>query len=243
MSDSPSLYFDGGTLVIAHQPQTVSPGNPFQWIKGKWRCEAYHYPQLSLPDIRDTVPRWQALEATLETSQLPHDYQVEALKAWENAGCRGSVVLPTGAGKTFLATQIIHHVNRSALVVAPTIDLLHQWYARLSHAFNREIGVYYGSEKVVLPLTVTTYHSAGDLIAAHGNAFKLLIFDEVWYHILSDNINRLENHFTLADNLNIAGICLSRMRVRVSMTNPNFRLGYGVAVCVKGLKQLPEKIK
>ena len=179
MSDSPFLYFDGGTLVIAHQPQTVSPGNPFQWIKGKWRCEAYHYPQLSLPDIRDTVPRWQALEATLETSQLPHDYQVEALKAWENAGYRGSVVLPTGAGKTFLATQIIHHVNRSALVVAPTIDLLHQWYARLSHAFNREIGVYYGSEKLVLPLTVTTYHSAGDLIAAHGNAFKLLIFDEV----------------------------------------------------------------
>jgi superfamily II DNA or RNA helicase len=39
--------------------------------------------------------------------------------------------------------------------------------------------VYYGAEKLVLPVMVTTYHSAGDLIALHGNEFKLLIFDEV----------------------------------------------------------------
>jgi len=30
-----------------------------------------------------------------------------------------------------------------------------------------------------LPLTVTTYHSAGDLMAEYGNTFKLVIFDEV----------------------------------------------------------------
>ena len=41
------------------------------------------------------------------------------------------------------------------------------------------VGVYYGAEKIIEPLTVTTYHSAGDLIAAHGNEFKLLIYDEV----------------------------------------------------------------
>jgi superfamily II DNA or RNA helicase len=39
--------------------------------------------------------------------------------------------------------------------------------------------VYYGGEKRVLPLTVTTYHSAGDLVAEYGNTFKLIIFDEV----------------------------------------------------------------
>ena len=39
--------------------------------------------------------------------------------------------------------------------------------------------MYYGGEKIVQPVTVTTYHSAGDLIAEHGNQFKLLIFDEV----------------------------------------------------------------
>jgi superfamily II DNA or RNA helicase len=40
------------------------------------------------------------------------------------------------------------------------------------------VGVYYGGEKKILPLTVTTYHSAGDLMAQYGNTFKLVIFDE-----------------------------------------------------------------
>ena len=89
---------------------------------------------------------------------------------------RGSVVLPTGAGKSLIVLQAIHLVNRSALVVCPTIDLLHQWYRILSHAFSTEIGVYYGNEKKMLPLTVTTFHfleNVGEL-----NAFKLIIADE-----------------------------------------------------------------
>jgi len=70
--------------------------------------------------------------------------------------------------------------------VAPTIELLHQWYARLVNAFGTEIGVYYGAEKIALPITVTTYHSAGDVVARHGNAFKLIIFDEV-HHLPAPN--------------------------------------------------------
>jgi len=58
------------------------------------------------------------------------------------------------------------------------MSLVYQWYALLTNAFQTEIGVYYSGEKRVLPLTVTTYHSAGDLIAEYGNTFKLLICDE-----------------------------------------------------------------
>jgi len=115
----------------------------------------------------------------LQEVREPHDYQLEALAAWDEAGRCGSIVLPTGAGKTFVAIQAINHVRRSAVVVAPTIDLLHQWYARLVNAFAIDVGVYYGGEKKVQPLTVTTYHSAGDLMAEYGNTFKLIIFDEV----------------------------------------------------------------
>src|SRR6266568_3670289 len=42
------------------------------------------------------------------------------------------------------------------------LQLTYHWYARLVNAFAAEVGVYYGGEKKVLPLTVTTYHSAGD---------------------------------------------------------------------------------
>jgi superfamily II DNA or RNA helicase len=180
---SASVFYQGGTLVLKDPAPTLTPPAPFQWIKGHWRCEGYHYGALSdwfrQQGIRDTIPRWQPLDLALHDPRQPHAYQQAALEAWDRAGCRGSIVLPTGAGKTFVAIHAIHRANRSAVVVAPTIDLLHQWYARLANAFATAVGVYYGGEKHVLPLTVTTYHSAGDLIAEHGNAFKLIIFDEV----------------------------------------------------------------
>ncbi len=178
-----TLYFQGGTLVLRETPEQSATPLPFRWIKGRWRCEAYHYgsvlPWIRDQGIRDNVARWEKLTLDLHDLRQPHDYQTEALAAWDAAGQRGSIVLPTGAGKTFVAIQAIKRVSRSAVVIAPTIDLLHQWYARLVNAFGTDIGVYYGGEKNILPLTVTTYHSAGDLIAAHGNIFKLIIFDEV----------------------------------------------------------------
>lgn len=178
-----SLSFRGGTLVLHEVDQNTSVHPVFQWVKAKWRCEAYHYPELSswlhTCNIRDIVPRWQPLNLTLHDSREPHDYQWEALAAWDKAQRLGSIVLPTGAGKTFVACHAIQRVNRSTLIVAPTIDLLHQWYARLANAFNCEIGVYYGGEKHIQPITVTTYHSAGDLIEQSGNQFKLIIYDEV----------------------------------------------------------------
>ena len=178
-----NVFFQGGTLVINGLDDSAAVPHPFKWIKGHWRCEAYHYASLhdwfKEQGIRDTIPRWERLKLSQHSMHQPHDYQTEALAAWDAISQRGSIVLPTGAGKTFVAIQAIHKVNRSALVVAPTIDLLHQWYARLKNAFRVEVGVYYGGEKILHPLTVTTYHSAGDLVADVGNSFKLLIFDEV----------------------------------------------------------------
>lgn len=180
---SKSIFFQGGTLVLQESSEEEQLPAPFRFVKGHWRCEGYHYRSLHAylqeQNIRDAVPRWQTLALTLQEVREPHDYQLAALAAWEQAGQCGSIVLPTGAGKTFVAVQAISRVKRSTVVVAPTIDLLHQWYARLSNAFACEIGVYYGAEKKILPLTVTTYHSAGDLMADFGNTFKLMIFDEV----------------------------------------------------------------
>src|SRR5579884_32905 len=180
-----SLYFHGGTLVlqgVSAQTDLDLPA-PFLLVKGKWRCEAYYYqelvPWLHTHDIRINVPRWQRLMLSLHDQREPHAYQMEALTAWEQAGRRGSVVMPTGAGKTFLAVLAIQRVQASTLVIVPTIDILHMWYYRLSQAFQTEIGVYYSGEKLIQPLTITTYSSAGDLIAEQGNAFKFLICDEV----------------------------------------------------------------
>ncbi|MCD4686023.1 MAG: DEAD/DEAH box helicase family protein, partial [Anaerolineae bacterium] len=144
----PTVYYQGGTLVLNDVGASQRPAPPFQWIKEHWRCEGYHYPALydwfRQTNIRDTVPRWQHLDLDMHDQRQPHDYQDEALVAWAEADHRGSIVLPTGSGKTFVAIRAIQHVNRSAVVDAPTIDLLHQWYARLANAFQTVVGVYYG---------------------------------------------------------------------------------------------------
>ncbi len=178
-----SVFFQGGTLVLQHADDLKHIPDPFQYIKHRWRCEAYHYPTL-LPWIQEqaihnTVPRWQRLALQLHDSREPHDYQLAALDAWEQADRHGSIVLPTGAGKTFVATRAIHQVNVPTIVLVPTIELVYQWYVILTNAFQTDIGVYYSGEKRLCPLTVTTYHSAGDLMAEHGNCYKLLICDEV----------------------------------------------------------------
>lgn len=180
-----SVFFQGGTLVLQQgEPQTDEQlPAPFQWIKGRWRCEAYHYGSLLSwfreQHIRNTIPRWSRLTCKLQDTRELHDYQTRALAAWNEADRRGSIVLPTGSGKTLVALHAIREVNASAVILVPTIGLLYQWYCLLTNAFQTEIGVYYGGEKRPQALTVTTYHSAGDLIAECGNTFKLLICDEV----------------------------------------------------------------
>src|SRR5262245_6035975 len=128
---SQHLRFHGGTLVLENTPPDAAIPAPFRWVKGKPRCAANYYasliPWLKKHEVRDTVPRWKHLNLELNDSREPHDYQREALAAWLAAKGRGSVVLPTGAGKTFLAIHAIARLARSTLIIVPTIDLLHQW--------------------------------------------------------------------------------------------------------------------
>lgn len=181
---SQHLRFHGGTLVLENTPPEAVLPAPFHWVKGKPRCPANHYasllPWLKEHKVQDHVPRWKTLQLELHDPREPHDYQREALNAWLASGGRGSVVLPTGAGKTFLAIHAIARLARSTLIIVPTIDLLHQWYATLCAAFpTMEIGVFYGLEKELREVTVSTYPSAWSHMGEFGDAFKLIIFDEV----------------------------------------------------------------
>ncbi len=59
-------------------------------------------------------------------------YQEQALASWLAAKKRGVVVLPTGAGKSYLALRALLAAARSTLVLAPTIELVEQWVRELS---------------------------------------------------------------------------------------------------------------
>ena len=212
MSTHPHLYFHGGTLVLEGVAQEATPPAVFRWQNARWRCPAVHYravlPWLQRNQIHNGVPAWSHLELSLDDGRSPHDYQVEALQAWEQAQRWGSIVLPTGAGKTFVALRAIAGTAVSTLVVVPTIDLLHQWYARLEVAFGTPIGVWYGQEKELQGITVTTYPSAWSHAEALGNRFQLLIFDEI-------------HHLPAPSWHEIALMCAAPYRLGLTATYPD----------------------
>ncbi len=209
--ESPHAYFAGGTLVLEGVERAAAPPPPFQWVNAKWRCPAVHYRTirswLREQSIRDQIPRWRKVSLTLRDDREPHPYQAEALQAWFDADRWGSVVLPTGAGKTFLALHAIAHCAVSTLVVVPTLDLLHQWYACLENGFGSPIGVWYGEEKQLQPLTVTTYPSAWAHAETLGDHFKLLIFDEI-------------HHLPAPSWHEIALLCAAPWRLGLTATYP-----------------------
>jgi superfamily II DNA or RNA helicase len=90
-------------------------------------------------------------------------------------------VLPTGAGKSYVGQMAIETVQRGALVVAPTIDLMNQWYDLLCAAFGEQggqIGLIGGGYYEPQDLTVTTYDSAYSHMDRLGNRWGVVIFDE-----------------------------------------------------------------
>jgi superfamily II DNA or RNA helicase len=68
--------------------------------------------------------------------------------------------------------------RRATLVVAPTLDLVRQWYDLLRTTFATQVGVIGGGAHDVQPLTVTTYDSAYLHMEHLGARFGLVVFDE-----------------------------------------------------------------
>ena len=184
---TPRLAYDEGTLVLLDLKEDFEPPGPFVWDSrvDRWRAQGHRYREIleTFQDqedpIRNTVPRYNRLRLNFRPRHEPHPHQAEALDAWRTYGRRGVVILPTGSGKSHLALMAIAEVGRSTLVVAPTIDLMNQWYDLLTDAYDREVGILGGGYHEIDDLTVTTYDSAYMHMDRYGNRFGMVVFDEI----------------------------------------------------------------
>lgn len=180
-----TLQFRGGTLEVGGAITGLSlPECVLDGRTETLRAPAIAYADIVRSLIAQKIPYEDRARAYPELSHgalvkmPPRPYQSEALKALKAARGRGVVVLPTGAGKTQVAVMAIDLYRRATLVVAPTLDLVRQWYDVLSASFGMEVGLVGGGEHQVLPLTVTTYDSAYLHMEHLGNRFGMLVFDE-----------------------------------------------------------------
>ena len=130
-------------------------------------------------DASDRAASEAGLPDALATDYELRAYQREALDAWHDAGDRGVIELPTGAGKTVIAIRAIVELGVPTLVVVPTVDLLDQWQRELSREFDAPIGRFGGGEQRREAITVSTYDSAYLKADGVGDAFELVVFDEV----------------------------------------------------------------
>jgi len=201
------IDFDEGTLLLYDAPETV-PHAEWDDRVGTHRAQAYRYRTLLewagqwsdsggqatldsgfTHDVEDAARSYPALALTPALQIEPRDYQQAALDSWRTHDRQGTVVLPTGSGKTFLGLQAIADAGVSALVVTPTIDLMNQWHATLTNAFGEQltddVGVLGGGSHEIRALTVTTYDSAYRYIDEYGDQFGLLITDET-HHLAAE---------------------------------------------------------
>lgn len=153
------------------------------------RAPAYRYAALrQILDNRGVVVDDQVLslpDLALGTTYDLREYQQEALDAWQDAGERGVVELPTGSGKTVIGIAAAVACATPTLIVAPTIDLVEQWRGELAAEFDRPIGQLGGDRQEIEAVTVATYDSAYLRAEELGNRFGLVVFDEV-HHLGGD---------------------------------------------------------
>lgn len=180
------ILYDKGTILLDNVTDYSQVPSYFEWDSrvDKYRTMACNYRKFVEYFFRNKIPfndrvkSYRELNLGSHINFTPHLHQEEAVRSWMK-NKRGTVILPTGSGKTYVAKMIIHKIQRSTLVIVPTIDLMNQWYDFLSLAFKEEIGLIGGGYYEVKDITVTTYDSAYIKMDTIGNRFGLIIFDEV----------------------------------------------------------------
>ncbi len=210
------LQFDRGTIVISDPPAGIDvrelPGVLWDPRTSQCRAPGYRYAdliehlrRLSIPIVDRVTDPPERTGGTRCVELRP--YQDSALAAWQIAGGRGVVALPTGSGKTRLALGAIASTGVASIILVPTRVLLAQWCTQIASTLGVEAGCYGDGQRRIGRVTVATFESAYRHMARIGNRFGLLIVDEV-------------HHFGYGTREDALVMCTAPMRMGLTGTPP-----------------------
>jgi superfamily II DNA or RNA helicase len=141
--------------------------------------------------FEDPIPaEWSGRAKSWSLPSL-RPYQRDAISSWVTQGKRGTIVLPTGAGKTRVGLAAAAIVRGPTVILCPTRVLLGQWMDAIRTSYAGPIGVIGDGEHSLQDVTVMTFESAFRKMDTIGQRFALLIVDEV-HHFGSGRAEALE---------------------------------------------------
>lgn len=205
------IRYDAGTLVIAASGRLELSEVEWDARIGAWRACASDWDRVA-ESLRadgwkvDARPAPRPLPGVATPILRP--YQEAALRAWELAGRRGIVVLPTGAGKTHLALGAMARAAVRTICLVPTRVLLEQWQRQIAEVYAGPIAQCGDGRREIGPITVATFASAWRGAAALGDEFDLVIADEV-------------HHFGGGTHDEILQMSAARFRLGLTATPPS----------------------
>jgi len=194
-----------GLIEIETDPPTKIPlSGTFRMLhggggRGQYSALAMYYPDVigrlaeSGFEIKSSLGGSIPLHFSVEISGETRPYQEQAYLRWAKADHRGVVVMPTGAGKTFVALRAIAEVRQATLVLVPTIDLMHQWYENICRVLGlgeTQVAKWGGGHHELRDITVMTYESGTIHTPTISDRFGLLVFDEV-HHLPAESYRRI----------------------------------------------------
>jgi len=108
-------------------------------------------------------------------------FQEEAINTWLQRNKLGTIVVPTGGGKTFIGLAAIEKLRVPSIVFVPNKLLLWQWRDRVSQFLGislSDIGILGAGYREIRDITIATYQSGVKYIDKIADKFALVIFDE-----------------------------------------------------------------
>ncbi len=132
--------------------------------------------------------------------------QIKAVEAWLVNQCRGSIIYGSGTGKTEIAFECARNAARmkgtkrfNILMLVPRIILIEQNYRRLVRygIQSEKIGKYFGEQKDIREITISTYQSAVANLEIVKRA-DMVILDEV--HLVSATARSFSKIFDIISN-------------------------------------------
>ena len=125
-------------------------------------------------------------------------YQRESFRKWLENGCRGSIAIPTGGGKTWVGLATIARLRVPAVIFVPTIDLAVQWREKFLKPVlglrEEDIGILGGGyHEIGKPILVSTYDSGVRFARELAKTYSLYIFDE-GHHVAAESFKEIAWH-------------------------------------------------